>query len=39
MQKQNILWRELCQEEIISVLFAHSALSAQMALAGCGAML
>lgn len=38
MQNQNTLWRQLCQEEIISVLFAQSALSAEMALAGCGAM-
>lgn len=39
MQNQNIPWRQLCQEKIISVLFARSALSALMALAGCSATL
>lgn len=39
MQSQNIRWRQLCQEEIISVLFALSVLSAEMALADCSAML
>lgn len=39
MQNQNILWQQLCQEEVISALFAQSAQSAQMAFAGCGAML